>query len=323
MVIWTICSVLGTIGFIKTSAATGSKTETDNSVTYEIDAQGLAGLSLQNSSGEYISNAYLIFEFVPKVTLYTNGTNSSIAIDWEDYEEGWFTDRQYIYSTFADMQTVSANPKIYNGLAGGYYITFVNLRFYTNKTAETLEFLPLDIIPLTVNYKLYGTEKLTLEYEFSNDFIFYIDFDYSSVFASSGVTIDTIYSPSIDEQNAGYTPGQPYYEFVTVNIDYPTYSVELENAREQGFEQAQQRIEQLEREIANARANGYQDGYNAGLNDQNPYTLFNLVTAVVDVPIQAFTNLLDFEFLGFNLLNFAQSLLFLALLLVLLKLFMK
>lgn len=321
MVIWTVCSVLGTIGFIKSSAASSSKTETANSVSYEITPQGLVGLSLQNSGYEYSSNAYLIFEFVPTVTVYTTGNLSSITIAWEDYSEGSFTDSQYIYSTFADTQTVTAYPKIFNGLAGGYYSTYVDFRFYTNMTAETLDFLPTDILPLSINYVLYGNEKVTLVYEFTNDFIFYMDIDYTQNI--SGVTINTMYSPYLYQLNGAYVQGQPYYEFVTVGIDYPTYNVELENAREQGFEQAQDRIDELERQVENARANGYQDGYNAGLNDQNPYTLFNLVTAVVDVPIQAFTNLLDFEFLGFNLLNFAQSLLFLALLLVLLKLFMK
>lgn len=49
---------------------------------------------------------------------------------------------------------------------------------------------------------------------------------------------------------------------------------------------------------------GYQNGYNAGVNDSSNYTFLGLIGAVVDAPVNAFIKLLNFDILGFNMLNF-------------------
>jgi hypothetical protein len=55
--------------------------------------------------------------------------------------------------------------------------------------------------------------------------------------------------------------------------------------------------------------NGKQDGYNLGVESAHQYTFTNLISAVIDVPINTFTSLFNFEILGVNLSGFFLGLL--------------
>ena len=50
-----------------------------------------------------------------------------------------------------------------------------------------------------------------------------------------------------------------------------------------------------------------------GASEANQYTFFNLISAVIDAPVKAFTGLLNFDVLGFNILGFITGLLTLGL----------
>ena len=65
-------------------------------------------------------------------------------------------------------------------------------------------------------------------------------------------------------------------------------------------------------------SSGYNDGYSSGLQVSDG-GFFNLITAVVDAPIKAFTGLLDFEILGVNMKSFVLSILTLALFVVIVR----
>lgn len=71
-------------------------------------------------------------------------------------------------------------------------------------------------------------------------------------------------------------------------------------------------------------SNGYTAGdivgYNRGVNSANDFTFFNLISAVIDAPIQAFTGLFNFNFLGVNLVSFFTGLLTLALIIFIIRL---
>ena len=54
---------------------------------------------------------------------------------------------------------------------------------------------------------------------------------------------------------------------------------------------------------------GYNQGYAAGLNASDKNSFLSLITAVVDAPITAFSSLLNFEILGFNMKDLALALL--------------
>jgi hypothetical protein len=54
---------------------------------------------------------------------------------------------------------------------------------------------------------------------------------------------------------------------------------------------------------------GYNNGYAAGVAAGGNNNFMSLITAVVDAPIKAFTSLLDFDILGYNMKNLALALL--------------
>ena len=54
---------------------------------------------------------------------------------------------------------------------------------------------------------------------------------------------------------------------------------------------------------------GYDKGYAAGVAAGGNNNFMSLITAVVDAPITAFTSLLDFDILGYNMKNLALALL--------------
>lgn len=55
--------------------------------------------------------------------------------------------------------------------------------------------------------------------------------------------------------------------------------------------------------------NGYNNGYAAGVAAGGNNNFMSLITAVVDAPIKAFTSLLDFDILGYNMKDLALALL--------------
>lgn len=65
---------------------------------------------------------------------------------------------------------------------------------------------------------------------------------------------------------------------------------------------------------------GYQVGYSDGVNATNTYSFFNLISAVIDAPVQAFIGLFNFELLGVNLAGFFTGLLTLAFIVTVVKL---
>lgn len=56
------------------------------------------------------------------------------------------------------------------------------------------------------------------------------------------------------------------------------------------------------------KTDGYGSGYNAGVAESGEFSFLRLIGAVFDAPIKAFSGLLDFEVLGFNMKSFFLSL---------------
>lgn len=65
---------------------------------------------------------------------------------------------------------------------------------------------------------------------------------------------------------------------------------------------------------------GYSQGYNAGVESANKYTFLSLISSVVDAPIKALSGLLNFNILGFNMLDFFYALITLAVIIAVLRL---
>ena len=66
---------------------------------------------------------------------------------------------------------------------------------------------------------------------------------------------------------------------------------------------------------------GYGQGYTAGLSIAQNGSFFSLISAVIDAPVHAFSSLLDFEILGFNMRSVVLSLLVTALIMGVIRLF--
>lgn len=66
---------------------------------------------------------------------------------------------------------------------------------------------------------------------------------------------------------------------------------------------------------------GYDSGYAAGIAAGNNNSFLSLITAVVDAPITAFTSLLNFDVLGFNIKNVVLSILTAALVIACIRFF--
>lgn len=65
--------------------------------------------------------------------------------------------------------------------------------------------------------------------------------------------------------------------------------------------------------------NGYNKGYNQGLSNAENFTFSNLIGSVIDVPIQSFLNLLNFNILGVNIVGLVTGLITVALVLFLVR----
>lgn len=100
-------------------------------------------------------------------------------------------------------------------------------------------------------------------------------------------------STSYDEgYNAGYTSGQ--------DDGYNSgYNSGFSEGQTQGYNTG----------FGAGRNEGYSSGYAAGVAAGGNNNFMSLVTAVVDAPITAFTSLLDFEILGYNMKDLALALL--------------
>ena len=100
-------------------------------------------------------------------------------------------------------------------------------------------------------------------------------------------------STSYDEgYNAGYTSGQ--------NDGYNSgYNSGFSEGQTQGYDTG----------FGAGRNEGYNSGYAAGVAAGGNNNFMSLITAVVDAPITAFTSLLDFDILGYNVKDLALALL--------------
>lgn len=130
--------------------------------------------------------------------------------------------------------------------------------------------------------------------------------DYSLFYVDSlSDTIGFSFCADLSEYNSGYTVG---YEIGTKL----GYSDGFNSGSAVGYDQGYK--------IGNM--NGYDKGYAEGTEHANDYTFTGLISSVVDVPIQAFTSLFNFEILGVNLASFFYALLTVAIILTVVKLVM-
>lgn len=64
----------------------------------------------------------------------------------------------------------------------------------------------------------------------------------------------------------------------------------------------------------------YQEGYNNGAESAGNYTFLSLIGAIVDAPIKAISNMLNFNLLGFNMMQFFYALITICIIITIIKL---
>lgn len=136
--------------------------------------------------------------------------------------------------------------------------------------------------------------------------------------------------------NSSFTCGVNFYNFwiTNTNGNQLITNEELQNAYNQGYNQGLQAGQEMTNDESyqaglqagqelgynQGLTTGYQQGYNAGV-DTNSYSFYNLISAVIDAPVRALSQFLNFDFLGINVWTFLSAIVGIALIIFIIKLF--
>lgn len=135
----------------------------------------------------------------------------------------------------------------------------------------------------------------------------YIQFKFR-IKGSSAILNAFLLSPRSYYLNLGYISDNNYYEAGYTD----GYNQGVVDGNDSGYKDGYSAGETV----------GYNNGYTAGVENGGKYTFASLFGSVIDVPVNAFTSLLNFELLGVNMLGFITGLLTLALIIFIIKLCM-
>lgn len=102
-----------------------------------------------------------------------------------------------------------------------------------------------------------------------------------------------------DGRNQGFASGYDY--------GYGTANSEV-NESSASYEAGYSRGETTANNTVTESSASYGAGFTAGVSSASDYSFISLIGAVIDVPLQAFQSLFNFEILGINMTNFVSSL---------------
>lgn len=175
---------------------------------------------------------------------------------------------------------------------------------------STLEAAPVVLFPITYQFSFFKSGPQGQQYvEFASvvlsanhDFHEYSPLQtyyttYKQFVAGGGESYLEGYN---DGQDVGFQSGQNYGESVGYN---------------KGFAAG---VNDANGKVSNSSAS-YIAGYNAGVEHAGNYTFRSLIGAIIDVPLNAFISLFNFEILGVNMSALLSSLLVIALVMCVLK----
>lgn len=123
------------------------------------------------------------------------------------------------------------------------------------------------------------------------------------------ITIDSILEPTSNDAYGALMDWLTYA--YTYYSDTPIYSDGFSAGYDSGYDKgyasgAFDGYNQATNRV-NTSSASYVAGYNAGIASTTDYSFTGLLSAVIDVPLQAFTSLFNFEILGVNMKSFALS----------------
>lgn len=183
---------------------------------------------------------------------------------------------------------------------------FIDLSYYLiDNVSYTVEFRTINLSTPT------GSHIQLWMYYYFNVWFSAIGYESFSVNFSNRFLVEDYFAYSSGQSNTL----QAYLPFFTYPIDYVnpgnSNSVVLRNSAymtDNSYDIGYQDGLSYANNNVNTSSASYSAGYTAGTLDAGDYTFFSLISAVIDVPIQAFRSLFNFDLLGVNMLTFVQSL---------------
>lgn len=249
-------------------------------------------------------------------------------------------------SLASDLSSIVFNPLLnftckfvyYNGLSQpsftSYNFIFINVSYsYNPEVPFSFDVLDIYINPMSLMYGDYpsppmssivyeyhpirgNSSRLTIEYSYYNNQLFqgndtlqryYLRPNYES--SGDGTTDPNAYQNGYDN---GYTRGYIDGESSSQETFFDRgYGEGYDAGKADGFLEGESSgISQGEtRGYLSGKQDGYDLGYNTALENDDKYNFTKLITAVIDVPINSFRSLFNFEILGVDMSGFFLGLL--------------
>lgn len=262
-------------------------------ISYYVD-----GYAVQESSGntEYSSGEYYMYSDLVFETTATNNEVTSLVLLSYQFDTVLGTVREVRTDLINDNLIPLAFTSIYGSsiMPGMLYLD----------SSKHFDLSMGDLLSATIDV-VYGEAPqgyVELILYFENDFVTVQISPYRwEAFGELYVNRDTRFS--YKRSYTAYTGGFS-------NIDYNLYyDIGFQDAKDMYYESRYQL----------GLADGKTIGYNQGILDTTDYSFIGLISAVIDVPVKAFTGLLDFNFLGFNMATFYKALLGFTIVVVILR----
>lgn len=121
--------------------------------------------------------------------------------------------------------------------------------------------------------------------------------------------------------DTGYNFGFNSRTYYLASTDSSLYQQGYQSGLTQGYQNGYNSgYNQGTQDVSQSQYNaGYDYGYSQGVLEANNYSFVGLISAVIDVPIKAFTSLFNFDLLGVNMLSFVTALFTLAVIITIIK----
>lgn len=301
--------------YLKQNVASADDVSSDNNYSFVgsnliVSWSSFKGTNPLQSVTSYYYTGFVSFSFSNSKSTFslTEGTNNSFIISAFE-----FSLNETLYSShWSPGSSVVWHMRHINyGVTDVYFplMYVIGTDFDCNVLGVTIYSCVVSAGQISDDYKGASTRTLSLtivryfgadsngNLDTSNfiEFCFITNNLYNS---ASRFTSRTYYFTRVDEESASYSSG--YNDGYSVgNIDGQSAGYTL------GYNAGD--------------TQGYYRGYSAGVDSANDYTFTSLISAVIDVPVNTFVSLFNFEILGVNLSGFFLGLFTLAVIICVVK----
>lgn len=335
----TVCSFL-TLGMtVKNCEEANAEGLTEDyfyTAPLQFDLATYSGVTFANTSSSSVrtyKNGFNIATNYYSLRFYANS-------DLQDFSAVLFYYDWAVDDSGNQFRVMRVKNSIFDGTKNYYFNNFLRLETPLYYCGAAFQSYTLNDFALTSfkndTSKPTGTYKIRdiidtsqISYRFLNN-----SFDFANVYrvvfsieADSILSYKVFYRYYDVKDNCLEIWAVTYGNYQKTNITYERFlnsdtDTAFDNGYNQGFQEGASSSDNslYQKGFNIGKSQGYSQGYNAGLESANKYTFLNLIASVVDAPIQAVSGLLNFNLLGFNMLNFFYALLTLAIIIAVVRL---